>query len=68
MSNRRSKGTADTTLDTTVVLVRRGDREAGERVVEAIGQARLRMAADSIPRVDVTVLLGKSYSVRNSRP
>ena len=61
-------GTADTTLDTTMVLVRRGDREAGERVVEAIGHGRLRMAADSIPRVDVTVLLGKNYSVRTLRP
>lgn len=61
-------GTADTTVDTTMVLVRRGNREAGERVLEAIGQARLRMAPDSIPRVDVTVLLGKNYSYRSARP
>jgi len=61
-------GTADTTVDTTTVLVRRGDRDAGERVVEAIGEARLRMAPDSIPRVDVTVLLGKNYSAKTVRP
>jgi hypothetical protein len=61
-------GTADTTVDTTMVLVRRGNHEAGERVLEAIGQARLRMAPDSLPRVDVTVLLGKNYSYRSARP
>ena len=61
-------GTADTSVDTTVVLVRRGNREAGERVASALGGAKIRMAPDSLPRVDVTVLLGKTFSVRSSRP
>jgi hypothetical protein len=61
-------GTADTSVDTTVVLVRRGNRDAGERVVKALGTAIIRMAPDSLPRVDVTVLLGKTYRVRTARP
>ena len=61
-------GTADTSVDTTVVLVRRGNRDAGERVARALPPAVIRMAPDSIPRVDVTVLLGKSWIRRSSRP
>lgn len=61
-------GTADTSVDTTVVLVRRGDREAGERVARAVPPAVIRMAPDSLPRVDVTVLLGKNWVRRSSRP
>ena len=61
-------GTADTSVDTTVVLVRRGNRDAGERVATAIGEATIRMAPDSLPRVDVTVLLGRNYRVRTARP
>ena len=61
-------GTADTSVDTTVILVRRGSREAGERVANAIGEATVRMAPDSLPRVDVTVLLGRNYRVRTARP
>lgn len=61
-------GTADTSVDTTVVLVRRGDRDAGERVARALPPAIIRMAPDSLPRVDVTVLLGKSWVRRSARP
>lgn len=52
---------ADTTLDSTLVLVRRGALERGERVVKALGRGRLRMAPDTLRRVDVSVLLGKDY-------
>jgi hypothetical protein len=61
-------GTADTSVDTTLVLVRRGDRGAGERVARAVPPAVVRMAPDSLPRVDVTVLLGKSWTRRTFRP
>jgi len=61
-------GTADTSLDTTVVLVRRGEREAGVRVANALGGAPVRMAPDSLPRVDVTVLLGKTWIPASRRP
>jgi hypothetical protein len=52
---------ADTTLDSTLVLVRRGALERGERVAKALGRGRLRMAPDTLRRVDVSVLLGKDY-------
>ena len=61
-------GTADTSLDTTVVLVRRGNRDAGERVARAVPPAVIRMAPDTLPRVDVTVLLGRNWVRRSNRP
>ena len=61
-------GTADTSVDTTVVLVRRGNRDAGERVARAVPPAVIRMAPDSLPRVDVTVLLGKNWVRKGNRP
>lgn len=61
-------GTADTSSDATIVLVRRGDREAGERVASALGGAQIRMAPDSLPRVDVTVLLGRNWTRKSARP
>lgn len=62
-------GTADTSMDSTTVLVRRGNRSAGDRVAAALGTARVRMAADSLPRVDVTVLLGRDWKPKaNGRP
>ena len=61
-------GTADTTSDTTIVLVRRGNRDAGERVADALGGAAIRMAPDSLPRVDVTVWLGRNWTSKSARP
>lgn len=55
-------GTADTAVDTTLVLVRRGETRAGDRVARALGSAVVRSAPDSTPRVDVTVLLGRSWT------
>lgn len=48
-------------VDSTLVLVRRGDRAAGEQVREALGIGQLRMATDSTRHVDVSVLLGPDY-------
>lgn len=61
-------GTADTTVDSTLVLVRRGDRDAGERVAAALDTRRIRLAPDTLPRVDVTVLLGKDWRAKVARP
>ncbi len=61
-------GTADTSVDSTLVLVRRGDRGAGDRVARALGVGRVRVALDSIPRVDVTVLLGRDWRATSARP
>lgn len=54
-------GTADTTVDSTVILVRRGDRRAGERIARALGGGVVRDAPDTLRRVDVTVLLGRAW-------
>lgn len=54
-------GTADTTVDSTLILVRRGPLAAGHRVLRALGAGRVREAPDPLPRVDVTVLLGPDW-------
>lgn len=54
-------GTADTTVDSTQVLVRRGGSAGGERVARGLGAGRVRIAHDSLRRVDVTVLLGPDW-------
>ena len=46
-------------LDSTEVLVRRGDREAGERVRRALGLGAVRVAPEPARLVDVTVRLGR---------
>lgn len=61
-------GTADTSVDSTIVLVRRGDRDAGDRVAGALNTRRVRLAPDSLPRVDVTVLLGREWRATSVRP
>lgn len=54
-------GTADTSVDSTQVLVRRGPSGAGERVARALGGGQVRVAGDTLRRVDVTVLLGPDW-------
>ena len=54
-------GNADQTLDSTEVLVRRGDGPAGARVARALGLGAVRHVEDTLRRVDVTVLLGRDY-------
>ena len=54
-------GTADTTLDSTLVLVRRGRVNVGEPVRRALGAGKIRVALDTLRRVDVTVLLGRDW-------
>jgi hypothetical protein len=55
-------GTADTTVDSTLVLVRRGAPERAERVARLLGGAAIRHRPDSTLRVDLTVLLGRGWS------
>lgn len=54
-------GTAAGRTDTTLVLVRRGPREAGEWMLEALGTGQLREEADTLRRVDLTVTLGPDW-------
>lgn len=48
-------------LDTTQVLVRRGDAEAGEKVRRALGAGSVRAAPDPRRLVDVSVRLGRDF-------
>jgi hypothetical protein len=54
-------------LDSTVVLVRRGDAERGQRVARLLGQAQVKVATDTLLRVDVTILLGRDYRLPKGR-
>ncbi|HEX9167194.1 MAG TPA: LytR C-terminal domain-containing protein [Gemmatimonadales bacterium] len=55
-------GTADTMVDSTLVLVRRGDLERGRDVARVLGGTGVVARPDSTLRVDVTVLLGRYWS------
>jgi hypothetical protein len=47
--------------DSTRILVRRGDAARGEDVARVLGAGSVRVAPDSLLRVDVTILLGSDY-------
>jgi len=57
-------GSADSTaeLDSTRVLVRRGEPGAGATVAKALGTGQVSVVTDTLRRVDVTVLLGRDYA------
>lgn len=50
--------------DSTRILVRRGDRAAGERVRRALQVGTVVMRPDSTRLVDVSVLLGADFAAR----
>ena len=54
-------GTADTGVDTTQVLLRRGDATSADRVRRALGVGRVVTRVDTLRRVDVTVILGPEF-------
>jgi hypothetical protein len=56
-------GNADgaSALDSTQVVARRGDRGVATTVARALGQGTVKIQADTLRRVDVTVLLGGDY-------
>jgi hypothetical protein len=49
-------------LDSTRIIVRRGGREAAERVRTALGQGRIAIELDSDKLLDVSVLLGADFA------
>lgn len=51
-------------VDSTRILVRRGDRRAGERVRRALNAGTIVMQPDSSRLVDVSVLLGADFAAR----
>ena len=60
--NAASEG--DRGSDSTRILVRRGDREAGERVRRALKVGTVALRPDSTRLVDVSVLLGADFAAR----
>ncbi|HXF95685.1 MAG TPA: LytR C-terminal domain-containing protein [Gemmatimonadales bacterium] len=50
--------------DSTRILVRRGDRDRGERVRRALGVGVVTVQLDSTRLLDVSVLLGADFSPR----
>ncbi len=54
----------DTTLrDSTLILLRRGDRNRADEVRKALGGGTIGVQTDTLRRVDVTVILGRDFSV-----
>jgi hypothetical protein len=54
-------GNAEERVDSTRVVVRRGDPARGRIVREALGVGGIVVASDTLRRVDVSVFLGRDY-------
>lgn len=52
-------------VDTTKVIVRRGDRARAEQVLKILGAGKVSVETDTLRRVDVTVILGRDYVADN---
>jgi hypothetical protein len=61
-------GNADETVDSTRVIVRRGDPGRGRDVRLALGVGRIVVEPDTLRRVDVSVVLGADFRVRGAGP
>jgi hypothetical protein len=61
-------GNADALADTTVLLVRRGEVARGHEAARALEQGIVRSAADSLRRVDVSIILGRDYEAPTGGP
>ena len=61
-------GNAPERLDSTAVLVRRGELSQGHRVARELGLGRVRAEPDTLLRVDVSVLLGSDYRLPPGAP
>ena len=54
-------GNADSAVDSTRIVVRRGDPAVAEQVRQALGAGRVASMPDPLRRVDVSVILGPDY-------
>ena len=54
-------GNADSVVDSTRIVVRRGDAGVATQVRQALGIGRVGSKRDSLRRVDVSVILGPDY-------
>ena len=55
-------GNADEAVDSTRVIVRRGDPGNGREVRQALGVGRIVVEPDTFRRVDVSVILGPDFA------
>lgn len=53
-------------VDSTTIVVRRGDRSRGEAVRKALGLGRIREQRDTTRHVDVSVILGPDFRGQDS--
>jgi hypothetical protein len=61
-------GNADEMVDSTRVIVRRGDPDKARDVRLALGVGRIVVEPDTLRRVDVSVVLGADFRVRAAGP
>ncbi len=61
-------GNADETVDSTRVIVRRGDPGRGRDVRLALGAGRIVVEPDTLRRVDVSVILGADFRTSGAGP
>lgn len=54
-------GNADSTVDSTRIIVRRGDPKRAETIRKVLGQGKISVAVDTLRRVDATVVLGGDF-------
>jgi hypothetical protein len=57
-------GNADSLVDSTLVVARRGDAERARYVAAALGQGVVVVETDTFRRVDVSVILGADFKPR----
>ena len=57
-------GNAEQRVDSTRVIVRRGNPDHGRQVRLALGTGRIVVEVDTLRRVDVSVVLGEDFRVR----
>ena len=61
-------GNAEAAVESTRVIVRRGDPGRGRDVRQAIGAGRVMVEPDTLRRVDVSVILGPDFRPRVEGP
>ena len=60
-------GNADSTVDSTLIIIRRGDPARAAAIRKALGAGIVRVAIDTLRRVDATVILGGDFKAPPGR-
>jgi hypothetical protein len=61
-------GNADAAVESTRVIVRRGDSAPGRQVRQALGAGNIVVQPDTLRRVDVSVILGSDFRATEVGP